>query len=64
MFQGSLVSAILFFIYISGVFNKVLKISFLIISLFFINNLVFIAFGNLVKEMIRTFKQIAKQVIK
>lgn len=54
---------ILFLIYISRVFNKVLETSFLIILLFFINNLGFITSDSLIKKIIKTFEKITKKVI-
>lgn len=54
---------IFFLIYISGIFDKVAKTSLLIISLFFINNLRFIAFGSLIKKVAKAFKKIAKIIL-
>ena len=44
--QGSPVLPIVFLIYISGVFNQVLETNLGVTSLFFVDNLGFIALGN------------------
>ena len=61
--QGSLVSPILFLIYISNVFNKVSEKTPLVMSLLFINDLRFIASGSSVKEDVKTFESGAKAVL-
>lgn len=61
--QGSPVSPILFFIYISNVFNKVSKKSPLVTSLSFVNDLGFIASGSSVKEVVKTLESVAKAVL-
>lgn len=55
---------ILFFIYISEVFNLIIKTNTLVISLSFFNNLGFIALGSSVKKLVKTFENIAKKIIK
>ena len=62
--SGSPVSPILFLIYISGVSNKVSETSPLIISLFFVHDLGFIALGSLVKKVVKTLEKAAKAVLK
>lgn len=57
--QGFLVSPIFFLIYISKIFNKVLKTSFLIIFLLFIDDLSFIALSSSVKEILKARKKVA-----
>ena len=47
--QDSLVSPIFFLIYISRIFSKVLETSLLVISLYFVDDLDFIASGSSVK---------------
>lgn len=61
--QDFLVSLVLFLIYISRVFNKVLKTSFLVTSLFFIDNLGFIGFDSLVKEIVRVLEKVVSKII-
>lgn len=61
--QESLILPILFLIYISGVFDDMARTSFLVIFLSFIDNLRFIALGDLVKEVAKTFEKIAKIVL-
>lgn len=58
IFQGFLVSPILFFIYISGVFDKMLNTNPLVTSLLFINDLRFIVASSLLKEIARTLKKV------
>ena len=57
-------SPIFFLIYISGVFNKVSKISPLVTSLSFVDDLGFIALGSSVKEIVKILEKVAKEVIK
>lgn len=57
------VLSIFFLIYISGIFDKVAKTSLLITSLFFINNLGFIAFASLIKNVVKAFEKIAKIIL-
>ncbi len=61
--QGSPVSPILFLIYINGHFNKISKTSPLVTSLFFIDDLGFIASGSSVQEIVRILEKLAKEVI-
>lgn len=61
--QGSPVSLILFLIYISGVFNKVLETWPLVTSLSFIDDLGFIASGSSVKEVVNTLENVAQTVL-
>lgn len=53
----------LFVIYINKIFHKILETSLLVTSLLLIDDLGFIAFGSLVKEIVRSLKKIAKKVI-
>lgn len=62
--QSSPVSPILFLIYISGVFDKVLEISPLVPSLSFVDDLGFRAFGSSVKEVVELLENVAKTVLK
>ena len=55
--------SILFLIYISGVFNKVLDTSPLVTSLFFVEDMGFIASSSSVKEIVKAFEKVAKEVI-
>lgn len=57
------VSPILFFIYISGIFNKISGTSFTVTFLSFVDNLGLIASGSLVKEIVKTLEKVAKEVI-
>ena len=57
--QGSPVLPILFLIYISGVFNKILETNPRIISLSFVDELRFIASDNSVKEVVKTLEKVA-----
>lgn len=57
--QGFPVSPLLFLIYISGVFNKVSETNPLVISLYFVDDVGFIASGSSVKELVKTLKKIA-----
>ena len=59
--QGSLVLPILFLIYISGVFDKIAESN--PESLFFVDDLGFIAFGYLVKGLAKTLERVAKLVL-
>lgn len=61
---GFLVSSILFWIYISEVFNKVSETSPLVTSFYFIDDSDFITLGSLVKEIINVFEKVAKEIIK
>lgn len=61
--QGSPVSPIFFLIYISGVFTKISKISPIVISLFFVDDLDFIISGSSIKEIVRALLIVAKEVI-
>lgn len=61
--HGSPVLPILFLIYISGVFNKVLETNPLVTSLSFVDDLGFIASGSLVKEIVKTLEKVAKTVL-
>lgn len=56
-------SSILFFIYISGVFNEVLETRTMLTSLFFVDDLGFIASGSEVKEVVKTLEKVAKKLI-
>lgn len=47
-------------IYISEVFEKISKTCLLVVSLFFVNDLRFIARGNLVKEIVKTIEKVAE----
>jgi Reverse transcriptase (RNA-dependent DNA polymerase) len=49
--QGSLVSSILFIIYLSGIFNKIEKQNPEITALFFANDIAFLAPGKTVKDI-------------
>lgn len=60
--QGSLVSSILFLIYISGVFIKVSEVETLVSSLFFVNNLGFVTLGNLIKKVVKTLEKVTQVV--
>lgn len=53
IFLGFLFSHILFLIYISKVFNQAFKTSFSVTFRFLIDNRSFIAYGSLVKEVVR-----------
>lgn len=55
---------IIFLIIINRVLNIVLKSSFLVISLFFVDNLEFIVFANSVNKIVKTVKKVAKTVDK
>ena len=57
--QGFLILPILFLIYISGIFNKVLETNPGVISLSFNDDLRFIASGSSVKEIVKTFEKVA-----
>lgn len=57
-------SPILFLIYISRVFNKVSETNLLVTSLLFVNDLVFIAAGSLVKEVVKILEKIAQTILK
>lgn len=48
---------IFFLIYISKVFNKISKTSFLVIFLFFIDDLKFITVENSVKKIVKNFEK-------
>ena len=61
--QGSPVSPILFLIYISSVFNKVLETSPSVTSLSFVDDLGFIASGSSVNEIVKTLENVAKAVL-
>lgn len=61
--QGFLLSSIFFLIYISRIFIKVSKTSSLAMSLFFMNDLGFIALGSFIKEIVKAYKNIAKEII-
>lgn len=56
-------SLIFFLIYISGVFTKISETSFTVTSLSFVDNLGFIASGSPVKDIVRAFETVAKEVI-
>lgn len=62
--QGSPVSPILFMIYTSDIFDKISETSPQVISLSFIDDLRFIAFGSSIKEVIRSFEKVVKELIK
>lgn len=49
--QGSLISPILFFIYISGVFKAIMAKILRVIFMLFMDNLQFLASGNLTQKM-------------
>ncbi len=61
--QDSLISPILFLIYISRFFDKVSEISPLITFLSVVDDLGFIASGSLVKEVVKLLKNVAKAVL-
>ena len=61
--QGFPVLSIFFFIYISDVFNNISEKTPLPMSLLFVDDLGFIALGNLVKGMVKTLKSIAKAIL-
>lgn len=56
-----LISLIFFLIYINKIFNKVLQTNFLVISLFFVDDLNFIALKNLLKEIVKIFEKVIKK---
>lgn len=58
--QGFLITSIFFFIYISGVFDRVLKINNWVTFLSFVDDLKFMALGRLVKKVAKTLKNIAQ----
>lgn len=58
--QGFLVSVILFLIYISKVSNKILETSFSAKSLFFVDDIAFIAWESSVKMLVKTFEKAAQ----
>ena len=62
--QSSIVSPILFLMYISGVFKKVTKTCSLVLFMSFIDNLGFIALGSSVKKVEKALEKMAKTVIK
>lgn len=62
--QGSRVLPILFLIYISGVFNKISETNLWVTFLSFFDNFGFIASGSSVKELVKTLKNVVKEVIK
>lgn len=57
------VSLILFLIYLSEIFSKVSESNSLVISLFFVDKLGFIALGSSVKEIVKTLENFAKVVL-
>lgn len=61
--QGSPVSSILFFIYMSRVFDEVAEANLVITSLFFVNNLGFITACSSVKNFVKIFKRVVQVVI-
>ena len=61
--EGSLLFPIFFLICISKIFNKVLDISLLITSLLIVDDLGFIALGYLVKKLVKTLKNTAKEIM-
>ncbi len=61
--RDSLISSILFLIYISGVFNKVSKINSYVTSLSFIDDLGFIASGSSVKEVVKTLENVTRVIL-
>lgn len=63
IFYGSLVLPIFFLIYISDVFNKVSKTSPIVTTLSVVDDLGFIALGNLVKEIVKALEKVIKEVI-
>ena len=62
--QGCPVSPILFLIYISGVFDKVLETNPLVTSLSFVDDLGFIAASSSVEEVAKTLENVAQVVLK
>lgn len=52
-----------FLIYISEVFNKLAETSSLVISLFIIDDLSFIALGSLIKMIVKAFEKFAIKII-
>lgn len=62
--QRSLVSPILFLIYISKVFIKVIENRSLVIFVSFIDDLGFIVSGSSVKEIVKALEKVAKEIIK
>lgn len=61
--QGFLVLPIIFLIYISDIFKKVLETNPMVISLSFVDNLGFITLGSFVKEIVKTFEKVAQVVL-
>lgn len=61
--QKSLLSPILFLIYISSVFNKVFEIILLDMFLLFVNELEFITLSNSIKELIKILKNVTKVIL-
>ena len=61
--QESPVSPVLFLIYISGVFDQVIKSHLGIISLLFVDDLGFIASGYSIKELAKTLGQVARVIV-
>lgn len=61
--QGFLVSPIIFLIYITGVFTRVSETNPFVISLLFMDDLGFIAFGNSFEEIVKALENVAKEGI-
>lgn len=61
--QGLLVFSIYVLVYISRIFDKVIKVSLNIMSLFFSNNLGFIASGYAIKDIVKALKKVAQTII-
>ncbi len=53
-------SPILFLIYLSGVFSKVVESDSLVTFLSFIDDLGFVASGSSIKEVVKTLEKVAK----
>lgn len=61
IFQKFSLSPILFWIYINGVFNRVLEKSFLVTSFSFIDDLDFIALDSSLNEIVKALKKLQKK---
>ena len=61
--QGSPVSPILFLIYISEVFNKVIEVNPHIMSLSFVDNSGYISSSHSIKDIVKAFEKVAQTVV-